>query len=313
MAYGGQAVLQGVMMRGPAGMAVAVRRGTGGIDVLSVPRPLAGPGSPWRWPFLRGWAALADSLILGAHALMLSAALLAADDDSGHPPAAVNPSGDASGAVPKLGTGGAVSLVVSACFGIGLFILLPAVVAGRLRPVLSSAVVGGLVEGLLRLVLLLGYVAGIAWIPDVRRVLQYHGAEHKAIAALESGLPLEVDTATARSRFHPRCGTSFLLYVVLLAGFAFALAGAVLGWQGWWPRLILRLALVPVLACLGYEILRLTARAEGTWAAFLVEPGLWLQRLTTHEPDAAQVEVALLALRRVLVDGRGGLTPPRAG
>ena len=279
--YGGQAVIEGVMMRGPLGMAVAVRRV--GQEISVHLRPQALPARfPWNLPVLRGLAALADSVVLGTNALLYSAEVMAGDLE-GRPPA----SGTTEGGLNW-------TLALSAAVGIGVFVVLPTVAAGWLRRAVHSTAGAEVLEGVLRLGLLLGYILAITAVAEIRRVLQYHGAEHKALAAMEAGLPLEPALVNARcSRFHPRCGTSFLLFVVLVAGFGYAL----LGWQALWVRILLRLALLPLIAGLGYEVLRASARGGTRLAAAVTQPGLWLQHLTTREPDAAQVEVAIAALQ----------------
>ena len=283
-AYGGQAVIEGVMMRGPVGMAVAVRRADRDISVRL--RLQSAPGRfPWNVPVLRGLAALADSLVLGTQALLYSAELMAADLD-----------GSQGGAPPPDG-GMTWTLALSGALGIGVFVVLPTVVAGWLRRVVHSTGAAEVLEGALRLALLLGYILAITAVGEIRRVLEYHGAEHKALAAMEAGLPLDAALVNARcSRFHPRCGTSFLLFVVLVAGFGYGL----LGWQALWVRILLRLALLPLVAGLGYEVLRASARGRGRLAGIVTRPGLWLQHLTTREPDAGQVEVAIAALRAAM-------------
>ena len=186
------------------------------------------------------------------------------------------------------------TLVLSGALGIGVFVVLPTVAAGWLRRALHSTAGAEVLEGVLRLGLLLGYIVAITAVGEIRRVLEYHGAEHKALAAMEAGIPLEPELVAARcSRFHPRCGTSFLLFVVLVAGFGYGL----LGWQALWVRILLRLALLPLIAGLGYEVLRASARGRGWLAGVVTQPGLWLQHLTTREPDPGQVEVAIAALR----------------
>jgi uncharacterized protein YqhQ len=307
-AYGGQAVMEGVMMRGPAGMAVAVRLPDGEIRVDTLARPLpAAVSGWWRLPILRGLAALADSLSLGTRALLFSAELVAAAEAPGGSGGPAPVTGRGRGrplvgsptAAPSVTTAGAElgwTVALALAVAVGLFVLAPAVLAGRLR----GPVPPPLAEGLVRIGLLLGYLVAVGAAPDVRRILQFHGAEHKAIAALEGGLPLEVDAVAGCSRFHPRCGTSFLLFVVLLAGVGFPLIAA----PSPWVRLGLRVALLPLLAGAGYELLRASA-APGRPPAWAALPGLWLQRLTTREPDRGQVEVALAALHQVLaMEGR---------
>ncbi len=288
-AYGGQAVMEGVMMRGPAGMAVAVRLPDGDIRTETLPRPMPDALSRWwRLPVLRGLATLGDSLALGTRALLYSAELAAAGPQTD--------GAEVGASVEKTGAGLAWTLAPSILVAVTVFVILPSVIAGRLRPLLPSPLAAGLIEGLIRLALLLAYISAIGLMGDVRRILQFHGAEHKAIAALEAGLPLSPEAAAACSRFHPRCGTSFLLFVVLLAGFAFAL----LGWQTLWLRVVLRIVLLPLVAGIGYEVLRASARGARGRGAWIVAPGLWLQRLTTREPDPTQVEVALAALRKAM-------------
>jgi uncharacterized protein YqhQ len=285
--FGGQAVLEGVMIRGPGGMAVAVRGPDGRLVLDVAPRPPATAHPLARLPLVRGCAALADGLVLGTRALLFSAEVAA-----GHEPASA-----------RGGEGLGWSLLVSLLFAVGLFIVVPSALAGLLRPHLHPAFLADVAEGLIRLTLLCGYLLLLSRLPEVRRMLEFHGAEHKAIAALEAGLPLEAAAAAGCTRFHPRCGTSFLLFVVLLAGICYSL----LGWQGLAVRLALRLALLPLLAGAGYELLRLSAGRRRAIAALAAAPGLWLQRFTTREPDAEQLEVALAALRRALALGAGSL------
>lgn len=278
--FGGQAVMEGVMIRGPAGMAVAVRSPEGRLVFDAHVQPAAGRRGLARLPVVRGCAALLDGLVLGTRALLFSAEVAAGREVA------------AEGG----GEGLAWSLCLSLLFAVGLFIVLPSVLAGLLRPHLHSAFLAALAEGVIRLGLLCGYLALLSRLREVRRMLEFHGAEHKAIAALEAGLPLEARAAAGCSRFHPRCGTSFLLFVVLLAGLCYSL----LGWQDLAVRLALRLALLPALAGIGFELLRATAGRRRTLAALVAAPGLWLQRFTTREPNTEQLEVALAALRRAM-------------
>ena len=263
-------------MRGPAAFALAVRRPDGQISVLTEPRPAITTRSPLlRLPIVRGVAVLGESLVIGIQS-MLRAAELAAPDDEKIGRAELN-----------------LSVMAAMAFAIGLFFVLPTWLANLARPHVPNSVALNVVEGGVRAALLLGYLAVIAASRDIQRVLAYHGAEHKAIHALESGGPLTVAAARRFSRLHPRCGTSFLLFVVLVSIALFA----VFGWPVLWERVMLRVALLPVLAGLGYEVLRATASARSP----LMAPGLLLQRLTTREPDDAQLEVALAALAAVLV------------
>jgi uncharacterized protein YqhQ len=274
---GGQAVIEGVMMRSPRWTATAIRRPDGAISAFTEPAISLLVRFRWlRLPLLRGGVALYESLTIGIRALLLSASA-------------------ARGETTPL-SGGQVAVTVSAglALALGLFFVVPAAVFRVLDPYFASVYTLNLAEGLLRVVLLVGYVAGIGRLTDVARLFAYHGAEHKAVNAYEAGAPLRPDTVRTFSRFHPRCGTSFLLIVMLVAIVVFSFLGR--------PPLVLRLAsrlvFIPLVAGLSYEIIR--AAAHWRWLRPLVWPGIWLQRLTTREPDVPQLEVAVRALREVV-------------
>ncbi|MDA8066161.1 MAG: DUF1385 domain-containing protein [Thermaerobacter sp.] len=273
--FGGQAVIEGVMMRGPRVVAVAVRRPDNDIAVRREAFRSWGQAHPWlRWPLLRGVAALGEALILGVRALFFSA-------------------NEAVGQEEELGRGAvALTLVVSLAAGVGIFVLLPTWASGLLRPMLPSGVALNLVEGTLRLGILLGYLAGVSRLPDIRRVFEYHGAEHKVIHAVEAGEPLTVERVRRFSIHHPRCGTSFLLLVAVVTVFLFAF----FGWPPLWERLAIRVLLLPVVAGVAFELLKLSAASSLPVLRQLAAPGMWLQRWTTREPDDAQLEVAIRAL-----------------
>ncbi len=266
-------------MRGPTAVALAVRRPDGGITVRTEARPAITSRSRWlRLPVVRGVAVLGESLVIGIRA-MLEAAELAAPEDQRLDRAQMS-----------------LGVVAALLFAVGLFFVLPTWLASVMRAHVQGSVALNLIEGGVRAAILLGYLAVIATSRDIQRVLAYHGAEHKAIHALEHGRPLTPAATRGFSRLHPRCGTSFLLFTVLVSIALFAL----FGWPALWMRILLRVALLPVLAGLGYEALRGTAVLERRlWP--LVLPGLWLQHLTTREPDDGQLEVALAALQAVLV------------
>jgi uncharacterized protein YqhQ len=289
--YGGQAVMEGVMMRGQRQMAVAVRRPDGRVALYSEPLDSWVYRSPVRhWPLLRGVFVLWDALLLGMRALTLSAnvALGGADGAEGA-------AGDDGGlAGPALWATVAVSL----CFAVGLFFVLPLGLIHLLDRWIASALVSNVVEGVIRLGLLVGYLALIGRLPDVRRLFGYHGAEHKTINAYEAGAPLDVATVQRQSTLHTRCGTGFLLVVVLFSIVVFAFLGR--------PplplRVLSRIVLVPVIAAFAYEFVRFGAAHYGNrLVRGLLTPSLALQRLTTREPDDGMVETAIVAFRRVLV------------
>lgn len=305
--YGGQAVIEGVMMRSRRAMAVAVRHPAGHTVVHVEPLRAARQRSRWaRLPLIRGMILLWDTLVLGMRALAFSANVAAAaePDPDENGPATTSADHQAAGdpsappeetAMPQGVLWGTMAFAF--IMGIGLFFVLPLLLVRTVDPLIPWSVASNLIEGLVRLALLLGYIGLIGLLADVRRVFAYHGAEHKAINAFEAGVPLEREQVSRYGTVHPRCGTSFLLVVVVLSIAIFSLVGR--------PALPVRLAsrvlLVPVIAGVSYEFLRFAAaRRHRAAIRALMAPGLLLQRLTTREPDASQVEVAVEALRRLL-------------
>jgi uncharacterized protein YqhQ len=290
--YGGQAVLEGVMIRGRRLVAVAVRRPRG--DIALRVETLGGVYSAAlrRVPFLRGIVVLWETLALGTRALIFSSNVALEEEE-----------GEISG--PFLWA----TLAAALAFVIALIFVGPVLATGRLEGAIDNERLAALVEGVIRLAVLLGYLGLIGLVPDIRRVFAYHGAEHKAINALEHGAPLEVAAVQPYSTAHPRCGTSFLLVVVVISVVLFVLVGTPPLWQ----RLLSRVGLVPVIAALSYELIRLGGTFQGNrFVRAVFAPNLWLQSLTTREPDDSQVEVALHALREVL-EGDGAAEPKPAG
>ena len=278
-AYGGQAVIEGVMMRGPGRVAVALRRPDGQVGVETWEFRGWAHGRPYlKWPVVRGAVALGEALVLGVSSLLFSAQEMAAGE------------GERVGRLELAGT-----LALSVALAVLLFVLLPTWAVGPLARAGARPWVLNLVEGLVRVLVLLGYVAGISRVREIRRVLEYHGAEHKVIWAHERGEPLTVERARSQPRVHPRCGTAFLLVAVAVSILCFAF----LGWPGLLWRVASRLALLPLVAGVAYEAIRFSSR-PGPVARALAAPGLWLQGFTTREPDDSQIEVAISALRAVL-------------
>ena len=292
-AYGGQAVLGGVMMRGATTWAVAVRRPTGEI---ALHQDLV-PGWGKRWsgiPVVRGLVSLAESLTLGGRALDWAGRQHEAGD------------GGDDTAPTRSGPVDTLITIVAVVLAVGLFVAVPAVVA-RATPGVTGGVRLSVVEGVLRIGLLVAYVSGIGRVPEIERLYQYHGAEHKAVTALEAGAELTPASVGRFSTRHPRCGTTFLLVVMVVAVVVHAFLG-----RPSWPSLIAsRLLLVPVVAGVSFELIRWAARhVDRPWVARALAPGLALQRLTTREPSAEQVEVALAALHAVVAaDGRAEAEP----
>lgn len=278
--YGGQAVLEGVMMRGLRQATVAVRAPSGEIVFRHEPLD-AERRSFWEnAPFLRGILMLWDSLSLGLRALNFSAGVAVGEEEAPSSRAAFT-----------------VTLLVSLGFAFGLFFVLPLLLASVLTRFGASTLLRDAAEGLIQLGIFVGYLALIGRIGDVRRTFGYHGAEHKAINAYEAGAPLTVDSVRSFTLIHPRCGTSFLLVVVLISIPVFALFGGL----PLWARLLSRIVLVPVIAAVAYELLRLSAaNYHRAWVRALVAPLLALQRLTTREPDDGMLAVAIAALLPVL-------------
>lgn len=280
--YGGQAVLEGVMMRGAEHFSVAVRNPKGEIVIHS--EPLAGHiyrGFIARTPFLRGLTMLWDTLVLGVRTLMYSADVALSDE----------PEASFSGPV-AWGT-----MAGSLAIGVGLFFLLPVFLVRLVDSYLASSLLSIALEGLVRLALFVGYLALVGTMPDVRRVFAYHGAEHKAVNALEAGARLEPEQVERFGTSHPRCGTGFMLLVLVI----FIILASFLGRPALWLRLLSRLVLIPVVAGVAYEVMKFSA-SHRNWpiVGLLVAPGLWLQRLTTREPDRSMLEVSIAALKAVL-------------
>ena len=276
--YGGQAVIEGVMMRGQQTCAVAVRAPDDTVQVEFFPLGSLYRSRLAKLPFLRGLVVLWDALGLGMKALTYSANMQVEDDEE-----------------TIEGASFWLTMLASFAIALGFFFLLPAGVAFLIEsPLGLSGWQVNLVEGVIRLVLLVAYIGGIGRMPDIERVYGYHGAEHKTINAFEADAPLTVEGVRPFSREHPRCGTAFLLTVVILSILLFTLLGP----MPLLPRLASRLLLIPVLASLAYEYLRITSRyADRPWMKPLIAPNLMIQRLTTREPEDGMIEVAIQAFK----------------
>jgi len=283
--YGGQAVLEGVMMRSPSSWAVAVRTPEG--DITEVIREIESPMQRrrlWRLPVIRGVIALGESLAIGFKALAISANVASQERDE-------------NGEIRTQISRGQIifSFAIAIGFALMLFKVGPALLTNWL-PIESTSVFV-VVEGLIRVAVFIGYILLISLLPDLRRVFQYHGAEHKTINALEAGVELTPTNVQKFSLIHPRCGTAFLLWVMVIAIFVFAFVGRPV----WYWLVASRILLLPVIAGLAYELIRYAGMHQSNRILMtLLAPGLWLQRLTTREPSDDQVEVSIRALERVL-------------
>ena len=285
--YGGQAVIEGVMIRGVRHYSLAVRRPDGDIFCTTEPVSSRFSGSMRRIPFLRGVLILAETLWLGMKSLQRSA-IIAAEEPSEE---GESGSGDA---VSNWTMG--LTMLIAVVLGIGIFLVLPLLAVRLIEPFIGSLLVSNLIEGVIRLVILVGYVAGISLMRDIKRVYAYHGAEHMAVHTYEAGQALTVDNVRQHPTPHPRCGTAFLITVAIVSVVAFAILDALLGAELYW-RVLSRIVPIPVVAAVSYEIIRFAGAHRTAWfGKILSAPGLWLQQITTRQPDADQIEVAIAAM-----------------
>ncbi len=286
--YGGQAVIEGVLMRSNTAYAIAARRPDGTIKVLYQEMEARAVSSPvWRLPILRGMATLAEMVVLGMRAISWSAGVQLGEDVE-IPPAAMG-----------------LTIAGSALFAVLLFVVLPFLVARGVSH--STSLASVLLEGLIRLLVLVAYLLLIGMIGSVGRLFQYHGAEHKAINGLEAGAVLEAEAVTGCSRLHPRCGTGFLVVVVVVSVIVFS----PLTLLPIWERFLGELVLLPLVAGISYEGIRFLGRHRyASWAKVGLMPILGAQLLTTREPSTPQIEVAIAALARVLPSGATELSVP---
>lgn len=297
---GGQAVMEGVMMKSPTGIAMAVRKPDGTIATQYKPeKSRAQKGTFYGLPVVRGVVAFVESLSIGMGTLTESAKLAGEEIDE-------EPSKFERWLAAKLGKSVesviiGFAVVIAVCLAVGLFFVLPTL--------LSSLILGGsevasvwksLTEGLVRLLIFLGYIVLCSRVKDVRRVFMYHGAEHKTIACYEAGLPLTVENIRKQSRFHPRCGTSFMILVIIISIFLYA----VLPWTSTGLRIVYKLCMFPLLVGVCYEILKWAGRSHSVLSRIVSQPGLWMQRLTTFEPDDSMIEVAIAAVTPVLPENQ---------
>jgi len=287
---GGQAVLEGVMMRSPHAWGIAVRKPSGAMVTHSEPLDRPSDKHKWMaWPVVRGVITLGHAMALGFKALRFSAN--AALDEM--------PINDEGKTVQISGWMVAVNAVISVAFFIFMYKFLPLVAATELKrvsPVFGNQIVFNLVDGVIRLALFLLFIWGVSLFGDIRRVYEYHGAEHKTVFAFEAHDPMQSDAVQKYSTFHPRCGTSFLMTVMLIS----ILVYCIIPVTTFWARFGIRVALLPVFAGLSYEMIRFAAKHRGSFFALLTAPGLWLQRITTKNPSNDQVECAIDALNQAM-------------
>jgi uncharacterized protein YqhQ len=288
---GGQAVLEGVMMRSPHAWAIACRKPSGEIALHSEPLERLSEKHKWTgWPVIRGVATLGHAMTLGFRALRFSANT-ALD--------AIQPEEEGKKKIEISGWMATVNIIFSVGFFIFMYKYLPLLAATQIKkvsPVFSGQIMFNLVDGIIRIGLFLLFIWGVSLFKDIRRVYEYHGAEHKTVYAFENGDPLVVADVQKYSTFHPRCGTSFLMTVMLIS----MLVYMVIPVTTFWARFGIRIALLPVIAGVSYEMIRFAAKHRGSFFALLTAPGLWLQRVTTQPPSDDQAECAIAALEEAM-------------
>jgi uncharacterized protein YqhQ len=305
---GGQAVLEGVMMRSPERMAIAVRTQAGGIAMETKELLKPGRKKPWyrKAPFIRGVVSFVDMLTIGIQSINTSASLMGIEEEPGKFEQWISKKTGKSAM--DIATG--VALVLGLALAIGLFFILPNAITGLLKEPVRNSFLLNLIDGGIRMAVFLLYLWAVSLMPDIKRFFAYHGAEHKVVNCYENGERLTPENAGRYSTQHPRCGTSFLLIVMVISVLVFALTG----WSGaWYVRLPVRLALLPVVAAVSFETLMLLARWNNWVFRALRAPGMALQALTTRVPDEKMLEVAIAAFAACLGDEeRAECMPPVA-
>ena len=334
---GGQALMEGIMMRGPKMTAMAVRNTQGEIVVEEFETTTAKRPAFCKWPIIRGIIGYIDTMKLGYKCLMRSAELSGLEDLVEDKPkkkkgkkaveeaiAEATAEGEQFTAKAEekkeskmskwmVGFVSVLSVILGFGLAIGLFMLLPTFLYGLVAPLIEgenfvlNSIWKSAIEGILKVILLVGYMAAISLMKDIRRTYMYHGAEHKTIFCYEAGLPLTVENVRKQSRFHPRCGTSFLILMLLVSIFisffidpiSYAVSGEVLH-LGW--RVLVKLALIPIIVGVGYELIKFAGRHDNILTRIISLPGVWLQHLTVFEPDDGMIECAITAVERVIPD-----------
>jgi uncharacterized protein YqhQ len=278
--YGGQAVIEGVMIRGRRSLVTAIRRPGGDIVTNVKELPALTTGRLRRIPLVRGVVVLVEAMVLGIQSLFFSANVAMEEETEEIPTKAL-----------WIMVGAGVVLMVA------LFVLAPLFITNWLKSYLPNSLAFNGVEGAIRLVIFIAYLKAMSLMPDIRRVFSYHGAEHKTVNAYEAGVPMEVNAIRSYSTAHVRCGTSFLFLVLIIAIIVFAFVGR----QVLWLMIVSRILLIPVIMALGYEVIYFGARHTKNWLMkIILAPGLFFQALTTGEPDDKQMEVAIAAMNKAL-------------
>ena len=297
---GGQALIEGILMRGPKKQAIVCRTAEGLVEKTEELKFIRDRYPILGWPLVRGCATFLDSMVKGMQALTYSANLVPLEEQ-GEPDKFDQWIEDhfPEDKAQKLIIG--VAVVLGIALSLFLFIFLPALIVSLIRPLTASLFVRNLSEGLVRVVILLVYMKLVTYVSDVKRLFSYHGAEHKTIFCYEHGKPLTVENVRGESRFHPRCGTSFLLVVVVVS----ILVNSVVRVRNTFARMGCHLLLLPLVVGISYEINRWCGKHDNKLSAILSAPGKWLQRITTNEPDDSMIECAIRALELVIPEEKG--------
>ena len=297
---GGQALIEGILMRGPTKQSIVIRTADGLVPKVEEPHFVREKYKILGWPLLRGAVVFIESMVYGVKALTYSANMLPEEEQE-------QPSKFDKWIEKKFGAEKAEKFIINfavflgVCLSVGLFILLPTLLAGFVTDLTESSVLRNLTEGVIRITIFLLYMYFCTKSKDLKQVFRYHGAEHKTIFCYEKGLPLTVENVRNQSRFHPRCGTSFLFIVMIISILVFSFVT----WSNAWVRMGLRILLLPVVMGVSYEIIRWAGRHDNWFSAALAAPGKALQRLTTAEPDDGMIECAIEALELVIPEKKG--------
>ena len=298
ISIGGQALIEGVMMRGPERITMAVRHTSGEIRTETMPNKMSQRPAPWRIPFVRGVFNFVDSMVLGYKCLMRSMELSGLEDEAvGESKAEKKVEGKKPWWMKLMMVGASVLGFLLAIF---LFIWLPTAIYNLLKsfiPFLANQVLQAVFEGLFKLAIFVAYVWAVSFMEDIHRVFMYHGAEHKTIFCFEHGQELTTDNVRRQSRFHPRCGTSFIVLLLLVSIFVSIFIPHTLPTLS---RTLIKLCCLPIVMGLGYEALKLAGRKDNLFTRVISAPGLWVQRLTTKEPTDDMIECAVIAFKDVL-------------
>ncbi|MDD3165476.1 MAG: DUF1385 domain-containing protein [Oscillospiraceae bacterium] len=299
---GGQALIEGIYMRGPDKQAIVVRSKDGLVSKVEPLKLIKDRNPIFGWPLIRGVVGFGGSMINGVKALMYSADFFPDDEETNAEPSKFEQWLEKHFSSEKLEKFAIYSAVaLGALFSVALFILLPTLLATPLFHVVDNKILINIIEGVIRIAIFLAYMVAVSKMKDMKRVFSYHGAEHKTIRCYEAGLPLTVENVRPMTRMHPRCGTSFLFVVMVISILVFSVVqvdSAIL-------RLVLRLVLLPVVVAISYEINRFVGRHDTWFTRAITAPGMWLQNFTTNEPDDSMIEVGIESLKLVIPEREG--------